>query len=145
MPPGPQPAGLGAPAGGAVPAPAPIGEPVPGEPLAIGGVDPASYLTPLDAPGAVDLPGDATVLQALGGDSAGVTTSSRVSALGLDGLHRSGGVPAVLGVIIMSGLGGFALRHRILSRLRSTVPAGGPAPEPEAGHRDDEPRGRHAG
>ncbi|WP_345414259.1 hypothetical protein [Actinomycetospora chlora] len=47
-----------------------------------------------------------------------VTTTSDVQAMAFDG---SGGLgtPAIIGVLILAGLGGFALRHRVLRRVRT--------------------------
>lgn len=47
-----------------------------------------------------------------------VTTASQVQAMALDNLPRGLGIPAVLGVLILAGLAGLAVRHRMLSRRR---------------------------
>ena len=65
---------------------------------------------------------------AQGQTAAPVTTSSDVQAMALDGLPGGLGTPAVLGVLILSTLAGFALRHRVLRRVRlAAAPKSEPA------------------
>lgn len=77
--------------------------------LTIGRPNPALF-APLGSP-----------LRTLTGVSPGspVTTSSDVQAMAFDDLPGGMGTPAVVGVLILSTLGAFALRHRILRRARS--------------------------
>ena len=58
-----------------------------------------------------------------------VTSSSDVQAMAFNGPNNGLGVPAVLGVLILAGLAGFAVRHRMLARRRSLGTA---APTTEA-------------
>jgi hypothetical protein len=85
--------------------------------LGFGAVDPRLLMVPTGSP-----------LRTLTGVTPGspVTTSSDVQAMALDGLPSGLGTPAVLGVLILSTLAGFALRHRVLRRVRLAA-----APEPE--------------
>lgn len=48
-----------------------------------------------------------------------VTTSSDVQAMAFDDLPGGLGTPAITGVVILSVLGGVALRHRVLRRART--------------------------
>jgi hypothetical protein len=86
--------------------------------LGFGAVDPRLLMVPTGSP-----------LRTLTGVTPGspVTTSSDVQAMALDGLPSGLGTPAVLGVLILSTLAGFALRHRVLRRVRL---AAAPKPEP---------------
>lgn len=86
--------------------------------LGFGTVDPRLLMVPTGSP-----------LRTLTGVTPGspVTTSSDVQAMALDGLPSGLGTPAVLGVLILSTLAGFALRHRVLRRVRLAA-----APEPES-------------
>ncbi|WP_433027221.1 hypothetical protein [Actinomycetospora sp. CA-053990] len=86
--------------------------------LGFGTVDPRLLMVPTGSP-----------LRTLTGVTPGspVTTSSDVQAMALDGLPSGLGTPAVLGVLILSTLAGFALRHRVLRRVRL---AAAPKPEP---------------
>ncbi len=86
--------------------------------LGFGTVDPRMLMVPTGSP-----------LRTLTGVTPGspVTTSSDVQAMALDGLPSGLGTPAVLGVLILSTLAGFALRHRVLRRVRL---AAAPKPEP---------------
>ena len=86
--------------------------------LGFGTVDPRLLMVPTGSP-----------LRTLTGVTPGspVTTSSDVQAMALDGLPGGLGTPAVLGVLILSTLAGFALRHRVLRRVRL---AAAPKPEP---------------
>lgn len=88
--------------------------------LGFGAVDPRLLMVPTGSP-----------LRTLTGVTPGspVTTSSDVQAMALDGLPSGLGTPAVLGVLILSTLAGFALRHRVLRRVRL---AAAPEPDPAA-------------
>lgn len=57
------------------------------------------------------------------GEGSPVTTSSDVQAMAFDNLPGGLGTPAVTGAVILSALGAFALRHRVLRRARLS-PAG---------------------
>lgn len=122
----------------------------PGGP-AQGGVQPASALPAPDVRGAVAAPAlaaapgglAATVpllnfgtpnpalllappgspLRTLAGENTGspVTTTSDVQAIAFDNMPGGMGTPAVVGVLILSTLGAFALRHRMLRRARTPV------------------------
>lgn len=52
-----------------------------------------------------------------------VTTSSDVQAMAFDDLPGGLGTPSVVGVLILAGLAGFALRHRVLRRVRVAAAA----------------------
>ena len=87
--------------------------------LGFGTVDPRLLMVPTGSP-----------LRTLTGVTPGspVTTSSDVQAMALDGLPSGLGTPAVLGVLILSTLAGFALRHRVLRRVRlAAAPKSEPA------------------
>lgn len=87
--------------------------------LGFGSVDPRLLTVPTGSP-----------LRTLTGVTPGspVTTSSDVQAMALDGLPSGLGTPAVLGVLILSTLAGFALRHRVLRRVRlAAAPKSEPA------------------
>ncbi|MEJ2865752.1 hypothetical protein [Actinomycetospora flava] len=60
-------------------------------------------------------------LRALTGQDTGspVTTTSDVQAIAFENLPGGMGTPAVVGVLILSTLGAFALRHRIFRRARA--------------------------
>ncbi|MDD7923143.1 hypothetical protein [Actinomycetospora chibensis] len=87
--------------------------------LRFGSFDPSLLRVPAGSP-----------LRTLTGVTPGspVTTSSDVQAMALDGLPSGLGTPAVLGVLILSTLAGFALRHRVLRRVRlAAAPKSEPA------------------
>ncbi|MEJ2889382.1 hypothetical protein [Actinomycetospora aeridis] len=79
--------------------------------LNFGTPNPALLLAPPGSP-----------LRTIAGENTGspVTTTSDVQAMAFDNLPGGMGTPAVIGVLILSTLGAFALRHRILRRARST-------------------------
>jgi hypothetical protein len=80
--------------------------------LSFGTPNPALLLVPPGSP-----------LRTLAGQDEGarVTTTSDVQAMAFDNLPGGMGTPAVIGVLILSTLGAFALRHRVLRRARTTA------------------------
>ncbi|GAA4901202.1 hypothetical protein EV188_109193 [Actinomycetospora succinea] len=83
--------------------------------LRFGTPNPALLLVPPGSP-----------LRTLAGQNEGsrVTTTSDVQAIAFDNLPGGMGTPAVVGVLILSTLGAFALRHRILRRARTSASTG---------------------
>jgi hypothetical protein len=75
--------------------------------LNFGTPNPALLLAPPGSP-----------LRTLAGENTGspVTTTSDVQAMAFDNMPGGMGTPAVVGVLILSTLGAFALRHRVLRR-----------------------------
>ncbi|MFC5138169.1 hypothetical protein ACFPK1_07995 [Actinomycetospora rhizophila] len=80
--------------------------------LNFGTPNPALLLAPPGSP-----------LRTLAGENTGspVTTTSDVQAIAFDNMPGGMGTPAVVGVLILSTLGAFALRHRMLRRARTPV------------------------
>ncbi|MDD7939919.1 hypothetical protein PHK61_15980 [Actinomycetospora lutea] len=79
--------------------------------LSFGTPNPALLLAPPGSP-----------LRTLAGADTGspVTTTSDVQAMAFDNMPGGMGTPAVVGVLILSTLGAFALRYRVLRRARTS-------------------------
>ena len=87
---------------------------LPGGAAGFGAYNPGLLLAPLGSP-----------LRTMTGQDGGspVTTASQVQSMAFDDLPGGPGLPAVVGLLILSALGAFALRHRILARARAAADA----------------------
>ena len=70
-------------------------------------------------------PGSPLRMAGMNDPASAVTSASDVQAMAFNAPGGGLGVPAVLGVLILSGLAGFAVRHRMLARRRSLATAVG--------------------